>query len=39
MDQRQQLKSVESILVEVSPDIGGQYPRLVNWLKQNYSLE
>ena len=38
MDRRQQLKSVESILIEVSPDIGGQYPRLVNWLKQNYSL-
>ena len=38
MDRRQQLESVESILVEMSPDIGGQYPHLVNWLKQKYSL-
>ena len=38
MDRKQQLKSVESILIEVSSDIGGQYPRLVNWLKQKYSL-
>lgn len=31
-----QIKSVEQLLVQGSPQIGSTYPRLINWLKINY---
>ncbi|NCO75544.1 MAG: hypothetical protein GW795_13060 [Cyanobacteria bacterium] len=33
-----QLKAVENLLNNISADIGGKYPKLVNWLKNNYGL-
>ncbi|MBL1211345.1 EH signature domain-containing protein [Geminocystis sp. GBBB08] len=33
-----QLKTVENLLNNISADVGGKYPKLVNWLKNNYNL-
>ncbi|BAQ62926.1 hypothetical protein GM3708_3332 [Geminocystis sp. NIES-3708] len=33
-----QLKTVENLLNNISADVGGKYPKLVNWLKNNYGL-
>jgi EH_Signature domain len=33
-----QLKAVENLLNNISADVGGKYPKLVNWLKNNYGL-
>ncbi len=32
----QQLKSVEKLLTQVDPELGTEYPELINWLRQYY---
>ncbi len=35
---KHQLTMVENLLIKVSPEIGSNIPKLVNWLKNNYGL-
>ena len=36
MDGVQQLKSVEKLLIQVDPELGTEYPELINWLRKHY---
>ncbi|MEB3308677.1 MAG: EH signature domain-containing protein [Snowella sp.] len=38
MSDEQRLYSVESILCEIPAEIGGKYPKLVEWLRNNYGF-
>lgn len=36
MNQEQQVKAVESLLIQSDPKLGAEHPELINWLHQHY---
>ncbi len=36
MNKEQQVKAVESLLIQSNPKLGAKYPKLINWLRQYY---